>query len=49
LIDNVFGFGGELFVSVSDESGQANNSDDMSMEFHDIKCQAVAEQVVRNW
>ena len=49
LIDNAFGFGGELFASVSDESGhEANNGDDMSKEFHGVKCQAVAEQVVRN-
>jgi hypothetical protein len=38
-----------LFASVSDESGhEANNGDDMSKEFHGVKCQAVAEQVVRN-
>jgi hypothetical protein len=49
LIDNAFGFGGKLFASVSDESGdEANKGDDGSQEFHGVKCQAVAEQVVRN-
>ena len=49
LINNAFGFGGELFASVSDESGhQATNGDEMSKEFHASKRQAVAEQVVRN-
>ncbi len=49
LIDNAFGFGGELFASVSDErDDDANHGDDMSKEFHGVKCQAVAEQVVRN-
>jgi len=43
LIDGTFGFGGELFASVSDESGQeANNGDDMSKEFHGFKCEASA-------
>jgi hypothetical protein len=38
LIDNAFGFGGELFASVSDESGhEANNGGDMSNEFHGFK------------
>jgi hypothetical protein len=46
LIDNGFGFGGELFASVSDERGQeANHGDGMSKEFHGVKCQAVAKQV----
>jgi hypothetical protein len=49
LIDNAFGFGGELFASVSDESGhKANNGDDTSKEFHGVKCRTVAERVVRN-
>jgi hypothetical protein len=49
LIDNAFGFGGELFASISEESAhEAKNGDDMSKKFHGFKCQAVAEQIVRN-
>jgi hypothetical protein len=49
LIDNAWGFGGELFASISQESAhEANCGDDMSKEFHGFKCQVVAEQIVRN-
>ena len=55
MIDNAFGFGGELFASVSDESGgDANNADDMPKWFHGLSvrrccvgCQKFVKRIVK--